>query len=69
MTRKIPDTLSGQLRWHLERCGQSNKRLQQETGVDNGQISRFLRGERGISLTTADKLAAHLGLRLKRIED
>ena len=69
MNRKVPDTISGQLRWHLKRCGLNNCQLQQRADVDNGTISRFLRGERGISLTTADRLATALGLRLSRIED
>lgn len=66
--RKIPDAISGQLRWFLQHSGQSTYRLNRETGVDNSLISRFLRGERGISLTTADKLAKHLGLHLVRDE-
>ena len=68
-TRKIPDSISGQLRWHLERCGKSPFRLDQECGVDNALIGRFIKGQRTITLTTADRLAKHLRLRLVRAED
>ena len=68
-SRKVPDTVSGQLRWYLVRCGKSTYRLQQETGVNNGILSRFLRGERGISMENIDILADHLGLHLTRRPD
>ena len=67
-TRKIPDTISGQLRWHLEHSGESTYRLELETGVSNAALSRFLRQNRGLTLETVDKLAKHLGLRLVREE-
>ena len=65
-SRKIPDTISGQLRWYLERSGQSTYRLERETGVSNAALSRFLRQNRGLTLETVDKLAKYLGLRLVR---
>ena len=65
-TRKVPDTISGQLRWFLEHYGQSTYRLDRETGVSNASLSRFLRGKRGLTLESLDKLAKHLGLRLIR---
>ena len=34
-------------------------------GVDTGIMSRFMRGERGISLKTADQLAEYFKLELK----
>jgi antitoxin component HigA of HigAB toxin-antitoxin module len=65
-TRRIPSTISGQLRWYLEHCGQSTYRLERETGISNAALSRFLRQNRGLTLETVDKLAKHLGLRLVR---
>ena len=62
--RRLPDRISGQLRWYIEASNKSTYRLQRETGGDNGTLSRFLRGERGISIENIDKLAKHLGLRL-----
>jgi len=67
-TRKIPDTISGQLRWFLEHSGQTFYGIAQETGIDAGLLSRFARSERTVTLATADKLARHLGLRLVRDE-
>ena len=66
---KMPDTISGQLLWHIRNSGASTYRLQKETGVHNSVLSRFLRGERGLSLESIDALAKHLGLRLIREED
>ena len=65
-TGTLRDTLSGQLRWYLEHCGQSTYRLERETGVSNAALSRFLRQNRGLTLETVDKLAKHLCLRLVR---
>lgn len=65
-SRKMPDTISGQLRWHLEHCGENNLELERATGVSNGGLSRFLRGQRGMTLDSVDRLATHLGLRLVR---
>ncbi|SIO44490.1 Cro/C1-type HTH DNA-binding domain-containing protein [Singulisphaera sp. GP187] len=36
--------------------------LARAAGVDPGMVRRFLLGDRGLSLATADKLAAALGL-------
>lgn len=63
-SRKMPDTITGQLRWHLDHCGVSTYRLERETGIHNSALSRFIRGERGLSLEAIDTLGTHLGLRL-----
>lgn len=60
----MPKTLTGQLRWYLEHCDISTYRLERETGIHNSTLSRFLRGERGLSLDAIDTLGTHLGLRL-----
>jgi transcriptional regulator with XRE-family HTH domain len=38
--------------------------MAQETGVTEATLSRFVRGERGLDLSSVDKLAAYLGLSL-----
>lgn len=50
----------------IETSGQSRESIARETGINRSVLSRFVRGQQGISLTTADKLADYLGLELKR---
>ena len=38
------------------------------TGIHNSQLSRFLRGERGLSMDAIDTLGEYLGLRVVRDE-
>jgi len=42
--------------------------ITRQTGVDHSQLSRFMRGERGLSITTAERVAAVVGLELKRVK-
>ena len=65
-SNKTPRTISGQLRKHLRDCGESTYQLEREIGIHNTTLSRFLRGERGLSMETIDILCDHLGLRLTR---
>ena len=65
-TRRMPDTITGRLRWHLEHCGANLVEVEQETGIHNSMLSRFVRGERGLHLDNIDLLGEYLGLRLAR---
>jgi plasmid maintenance system antidote protein VapI len=55
-------TVSESLRRRLELS--STRRLSRASGVDRAVISRFKSGRRNITLETADRLAAALGLAL-----
>ncbi len=66
MTQSTAATLSDQLRAAIRGSGLSLYKLAKRTRVDHGQLSRFLRGERSITLETADRIAEELGLRLAR---
>ena len=64
-------TVSGKLRKSLidaieanQRTGEKNSELARRSGVSHPQITRFLSGERDISLEVAEKLCAALGLSL-----
>jgi len=57
-------TLTDQLREAVRRSEVTRYRLSQELGIDQGALSRFVSGERGLSLEAIDKLAGYLGLRL-----
>ena len=59
-------TLSEQLRDAILAAPVSRYRIAKETGVTEAALSRFVRGERGLDLSSADKLAAYLGLELVR---
>ena len=67
--RKIPSTITGQLRRYLEHCGETLCEVEQATGIHNSMLSRFLRGERGLRLENLDTLGEYLGLRVVRDED
>jgi hypothetical protein len=54
--------LTCQLQAALKTCDKSIYAIAQESGVSAPIIQRFLSGERGITLETAGKLAAYLGL-------
>jgi plasmid maintenance system antidote protein VapI len=62
--RKAPTSLSDQLRELIATAGLSVYELARDAGVDRSVLSRFLAGQRTITLETADRLAAVLKLRL-----
>jgi transcriptional regulator with XRE-family HTH domain len=59
-----PPDLADQLRRAIGGCGMSLNQLAKATGVNKGQLSRFMRNERSLTLPAAAKLCAHLGLYL-----
>jgi transcriptional regulator with XRE-family HTH domain len=59
-----PPDIQEQLRQAIAGCGKSLNDLARATGVHKAQLSRFLRGERTLTLKAAAKVCAHLGLRL-----
>ena len=46
----------------VETSGQSRYRIAKGSGVTEGQLSRLVHGERGLSVGTLEKLADYLGL-------
>lgn len=62
--KKLPATLSEQLRELIAAAGLSAYELARDAGVDRSVLSRFLADKRTITLETADRLAAVLKLRL-----
>ena len=59
-----PSTISGQLRNVIEASAMTRDAFAQASGVSVSAISRFMAGERTITLKTVDRLAAILELRL-----
>ena len=66
MARKRAKALSDQLRQAIRDSGQSLCHIAGECGVDDGILSRFMRGERGLTTKTLDRLCAYLGLELRQ---
>ena len=64
--KRTSQTVSDTLRRYIERDGRSQYALAEVTGVDRGVLSRFVRGERDIGMTTGDKLCKALGLKLTK---
>lgn len=56
--------LANQLRAAIAATGQSLYAVAQHSGVPSPVLQRFVNGQRGITLETAGKLAAYLGLAL-----
>jgi transcriptional regulator with XRE-family HTH domain len=63
MDESGPD-LVDQLRQAIIDSGLSQGEMARRSGVDQGQLSRFLRGERTMTLPAAAKLCSILGLEL-----
>lgn len=57
-------TLSEELREAVERSGVTRYAIWQETGIDQGTLSKFMAGNRGLSIESIDKLADLLGLHI-----
>jgi predicted transcriptional regulator len=60
----MPKEMADSLRAAIRNSGQSASALARRTGVPQPTITRFLAGA-DMKLSTASKLAAHLGLELK----
>ena len=56
--------ISDQLRRHLSESKSSEYAIAASSGISQASLSRFMRGDRTLSLHTVDRIAAVLGLRL-----
>jgi len=63
MSPKQP-TFTEELRQAIRRSGKSQYRICKETGISEGQLSRFVHGKVGLSLSSIDRLCECLELRL-----
>jgi plasmid maintenance system antidote protein VapI len=62
MTAQARQTLADQLKRAVAATGKSVSAVARESGVPQPVLHRFVTGERGLLLDTADRLAAYLGL-------
>jgi transcriptional regulator with XRE-family HTH domain len=56
--------LSDQIREAIKSFGVTQYRICKDTGIDPSVMSRFMSGERGLTIPTLDVLAEYLGLRI-----
>ena len=64
MTKRKPQTVTDQLKRAIAGSGLTLYRVAKDSGVPLPVLYRFMAGDQGLTLATADKLAAYLGLRL-----
>jgi transcriptional regulator with XRE-family HTH domain len=64
----MSESLTDSIRRAVEESGQSRYAIAHKTGVSQATLSRFMNGERRLSLEIAEKLIAGLGLRVKIIK-
>ena len=62
--RKGRRGLVDQLKQAIGNSGRSLNQLGRDAGIDPGRLSRFLRGERDLTLAAAEKICLALGLTL-----
>jgi plasmid maintenance system antidote protein VapI len=67
MTPQARQTLADQLKKAVAATGKSVSAVARESGVPQPVLHRFVTGERGLLLDTADRLAAYLRLELRPI--
>ncbi len=69
MAKRSKDRIAGGamselLRAAIRQSGLSQGEVARRAEIDPGQVSRFLHGTRSLTLATAEKVAAALGLKL-----
>ena len=57
-------SVSEEIRKAIQTAEVSRYRIAQDTGVEESTLSRFLTGERGLSMDAIDRLAEYFGYRL-----
>jgi len=67
MGRKPTHTLTEQLRRAVADSGRTLGDLTRATGIDKSALSRFVNGERGVSMKALDALGEYLGLGIVQV--
>jgi transcriptional regulator with XRE-family HTH domain len=62
MTAKRTIKVSDQLRRVIDDCGLSRYEISKRTGIAESTLSKFMQGERGLSMKALDRLGDALGL-------
>jgi plasmid maintenance system antidote protein VapI len=67
MAQRTSQKLTDQLRAAVAGCGKTLGQIDRDTGIDTSALSRFVNGERGLSMEAIDKLGTYLGLELRQV--
>ena len=59
------ELFSESLRRAIRECGMTRYAISVRTGIAQSTLSRFMKGERGLSLTAIDRLMDALGLEIR----
>jgi transcriptional regulator with XRE-family HTH domain len=59
------DPFSEQLKRAIRESGMTRYAIAARTGIDQGTLSKFMKGERGLSLSAIDNLMDALGLEIQ----
>jgi transcriptional regulator with XRE-family HTH domain len=59
------EVFSEGLRRAIRECGMTRYAISVRTGIDQAALSRFMKGERGLSLAAIDRLMAALNLEIR----
>ena len=65
-SEEVPGPVSAAVRAAIASCGLSLTELGRRSGVSQSQLSRFMAGDRSLTLTAVDKLAPVLKLKLSK---
>jgi plasmid maintenance system antidote protein VapI len=57
-------TISEQIKNEIETCGATRADIARQTGIEESALSRFVHGERGLSMISIDILAEYFGYKL-----
>lgn len=66
MSDKKPTEWKNILQEAIRQSGMTVTSIAEQSGVDQGQLSRFMRNERNLTITTAEKVGTLLGLELRK---
>lgn len=58
--------MTDEVRESVEQSGMSRYAICKATGISEAAMSRFMRGQRGLTLYTLDRLAAFLDLHIRK---
>jgi transcriptional regulator with XRE-family HTH domain len=61
---ELMSRLLDRLRKEIVSSPKTRYRLSEETGITQGHLSHFVKGEKGVSFETFELLADHLGLEI-----
>lgn len=64
--RARPRRFSDEVRAAVEADGRPRSEIARATGLSESTLSRFMTGERGLTMNALDVLAAHLGLHVTK---